>query len=734
MQSFTVIKRDSSIQQFNLCKISEAINKAKNKIKSNQNIENVINSIENQLMLCNDSPIPIENIQDLVEKTLMNPMFDVYDIGKEYIVYRNKRNESRLSDPIKFQNIYYEIPWGPLGYVTYKRTYARSMSSDKKTEEYKDTIHRILNACKKQLNVNFTNDEWNAAFKYMMTLKAFVAGRFLWQLGTKTVDKIGLASLQNCAFVVIDHPIRPFTWTFDMLMLGSGVGFNIQRHNVDKIGTLLDQDIHITRMDTKDADFIVPDSREGWTSLLEKVLEAFFYKGKSFTYSTILIRGAGSIIHGFGGIASGPEDLCIGIDNIQNILRSKRKCKLSSVNCLDIINIIGSIVVAGNIRRSALIAIGDCDDLDYLSAKRWDLGNIPNWRAMSNNSVICDNISQLPDIFWEGYKGNGEPYGLINLKLAKSIGRTKDGSKYPDPSVEGFNPCAEQGLANNETCCLCEIPLPLQTSFEEMCHIATILYRICKHSLLLPCHHKETEAIVHKNMRIGIGITGYMQASEEQKNWLSDLYEYIRAYDVEYSHKIGCNTSVKLTTVKPSGTLSLLAGVTPGAHPGIYQYFIRRIRISASNPLVELCKSNGYDWEYLRNFDGTEDKKTIIISFPCCYPKQTIFAKNMTAISQLEVVKKLQYEWSDNAVSVTIYYKLHELDEIKEWLDKNYDMNLKTVSFLLHNEHGFKQAPYEEITEEQYDLLKSKTKPITSGNIHGELDDSECASGACPIR
>ena len=304
--------------------------------------------------------------------------------------------------------------------------------------------------------------------------------------------------------------------------------------------------------------------------------------------------------------------------------------------------------------------------------------------------------------------------------------------------VEGFNPCAEQSLANYETCCLSEIFLCNIDSYEELKDIATILYRICKHSLLLKCHQEETEKIVHKNMRMGIGITGYLQSSKEQKSWLSDLYEYLREYDISYSKKIGVDTSVKLTTIKPSGTLSLLSGVCSGAHPGIYQYFIRRIRIASSNTqLINLAKKNNFFIEYQRNFDGTDDKNTQIIEFPCRYPDGTVLAKDMTAIDQLNVVRELQTNWSDNAVSVTIYYRLEELDNIKEWLCNNYTLNVKSCSFLLHNEHGFKQAPFEEITKEQYEELIKKVIPITSGNIKAQADSeltSECVGGACPVR
>jgi hypothetical protein len=1062
--SLKITKRDGSVVYYNINNIKNAITSAfKHTNVECTNYDDIINTIDVKLKTeasSNDFIYNIEKVQDIVENTLMD--YKYYDVAKHYISYRNERTNKR-----KFTSYVDKIPddvktsFGMLGYITYKRTYARSLNDDSETtEEYRDTILRILNGCQTQLKVNFTNEELKNAYYYLMSLKCSVAGRFLWQLGTETVDKLGIMSLQNCAFVKIDEPIKPFLWIFDVLMLGTGVGFNVQKDNISKLPKVIDKDITITRQDTKDADFIIPDSREGWVSLLEKVLEAYFFKGNSFTYSTVLIRSAGTKIKGFGGVASGPEDLVKGIKNIQTILNKKKGDYLNSVDCLDIVNIIASIVVAGNVRRclpigskvhtrkglikiediivgdealttegyckisavfeqgtqkllrintdngyfrctknhkmaiynsnsnytwknagelkkddilinpnsliegnseiklppamnatrrdrinipnlhteiswffgyfygngevfydkivvyfndedllnrtidtinkfnsnirivididrnnnnykievyshnlsnylgtyaknisdipyfidettasnrfayiegvinsrlattsenniitikdnnlnkwsrsfqtlcyscnvqsqlitlkqsqvvninnynlynninninattskiinivedceeqtyditvdtkheffcdgylthnSALICLGDCDDVDYLNAKRWDLGNIPNWRCMSNNSVVCDDISKLLPEFWNGYNGGGEPYGLINIELSKKIGRIKDGEKYPDPLVEGYNPCSEQSLANYETCCLSEIFLPNITSFEELKDVATTVYRICKHSLLLKCHHEKTEEIVHHNLRMGIGMTGILQSTKEQRDWLSPLYEYLREYDDNYSKKIGTNTSVKLTTVKPSGTLSLLAGVTPGVHAGIYQYFIRRIRISSSNHnLINICRKNGYFIEYQKNFDGTDDKNTMVIEFPCCYPEGTILAKDLSAVDQLNTIKELQTDWSDNAVSNTVYFRLHELDDIKTWLHVNYKNNVKSCSFLLHNDHGFKQAPYEEITKEKYDELLAKVKPITSGNINQATENelgSECAGGVCPIR
>jgi len=632
-------------------------------------------------------------------------------------------------------------PFSSIGYITYKRTYSRRLNendADSPTEEFEDTINRVVEGARKQLGCGFTLDEEQRLKRYMLELKGTVAGRFLWQLGTDTVGKLGGASLQNCAFKVVNSPVEPFTWAMDLLMLGSGVGYNIQKQNVEKLPPVNENFVRPTRVDSADADFIVPDSREGWVALLGKTLKAAFLAHKSgkqtFSYSTQLIRSKGAPIKGFGGTASGPEDLVWGIGKIGEILEKRAGKNLRPVDCLDIMNIIGAVVVAGNVRRSAQIAIGDADDVEYLLAKRWDLGNIPSWRAMSNNSVVCHDIGDLHDFFWDGYEGKGEPYGLINLKLSRKVGRLGE-TQYPDPEVQGYNPCAEQSLADGETCCLAEIYLPNITSKEELADVATLLYRVNKHSLALPFHLKVTEEIVHKNMRMGIGITGVLQSSEEQKSWLKDVYTKLREFDKEYSAKNGFPESIKITTVKPSGTLSLLPGVTPGCHPAYARYMIRRIRISANHPLVQTCRDHGYPVEYQQNFDGTEDRSTMVVSFPFRHPDNAVLAKDMTAIDQLETIKWLQSEWSDNSVSCTVYYRMEELPEIKKYLKKNYKTNHKSLSFLLHNEHGFKQAPLEEITKEQYDDLVAKTRLITSiSSLDIGLDDAECATGHCPIR
>ena len=300
--------------------------------------------------------------------------------------------------------------------------------------------------------------------------------------------------------------------------------------------------------------------------------------------------------------------------------------------------------------------------------------------------------------------------------------------------------CAEQTLADKETCCLAEIYLPNITSEEELHRVAKYLYRICKHSLAMKCaDSKETEDIVHKNMRMGIGVTGYLQCTV-QKGWLDGCYRMLRAFDVEYSKIHNFPISVKLTTTKPSGTLSLLGHTTSGCHPAYARYMIRRIRVSSDSKLIKLAQDHGFHVEYQLGYDGKIDYSTKIISFPYSYPEGTILAEECSAIQQLEYVKELQTNWSDNSISVTVYFRKEELVQIKEWLKVNYNECVKSISFLLHNEHGFNQAPLEKITKEQYDEMVKNTRPFTSveGICHNSKDDeflqNDCVGGACPIR
>lgn len=619
--------------------------------------------------------------------------------------------------------------WGfnGLGYIVYKRTYSRKKANGL-NEEWWETVARCIEGAQ-EIGAQYTKSEAEELFDKVFNLKCSFGGRMLWQLGTDTVRKFGSASLVNCWFLSMRER-EDFCFLFEKLMLGGGVGFSVKREDIHELPRIK-KDVVITHEKRNDADFIVPDSRQGWVELLRRVLTAYYETGKSFSYSTILVRGAGEPIKGFGGTASGPDILVQGIQQISNCFRNREGKKLRSIDVLDICNIIGSIVVAGNVRRSAQVALGDPDDYLYLRAKRWDLGNIPNWRAMSNNSIYADDFDHLSASLWDGYNGNGEPYGLMNLPLARSKGRLNEDIK---DACEGGNPCMEINLEDGEGCNLCELFINNIDSEEELTRCALLLYKTQKAVWSLPSLYEKTERVVKKNFRLGLGVTGVCQ-SLDKLNWLDGTYRALRKFDEEWSKLRGWPKSIKMTTIKPSGTLSLLAGSTPGVHPAYAQYYIRRIRMASDDALVKFCKDSGFHVEYVRGFDGTEDRKTVVVEFPCFVGENVIVAEKLSAVAQLELVKKLQTLWADNSVSVTVYYKKEELIEIRNWLMTNYKNSLKTVSFLLHSEHGFHQAPYEEITEETY--LKTAIS-LNFDNVsvdEGSMIESlECSSGVCPIR
>ena len=638
--------------------------------------------------------------------------------------------------------------WGfnGLGYIVYKRTYAR-LKEDGNTEEWYETVERCVNGAQK-IGAEYTTEEAERIYDYVFNLKCNFAGRMLWQLGTSTVDRFGANSLLNCWAVAMREP-NAFLFLFENLMLGGGVGYSIRREDVHELPKIK-KSVNIIHEGVKDADYIVPDKREGWVNLLSKVLDAFYVTGKSFTYSTILIRGYGEPIKGFGGKASGPQILIDGIDKITKIFQSREGKKLRSIDVLDICNIIGSVVVAGNVRRSAEIALGDPDDILYLRAKNWGTGNVPNWRAMSNNTIYADSYDHVLEEIWKnGYEinpdsgyANGEPYGFFNLPLSQKFGRIKDGPISDNPmyptsadDCEMTNPCAEISLSNYECCNLCELYLNNIESKEELIDCSQLLYKTQKAIASLPFIHEQTNKIVHKNMRLGLGVTGVCQ-SLDKLSWLDDCYVALRNFDRAWSKQRGWPESIKLTTIKPSGTLSLLGGATPGVHPAFSEYYMRTVRMSSSDALVQICKDMGYHVEFLVNFDGTENRDTVVVYFPCKTPDGSILTKDMNVLKQLEMVKELQTVWSDNAVSVTAYYKPEELDSLKTWLKDNYEHNIKSVSFLLFKNHGFKQAPYQEIDKDTYLAASAKVKPISSLSINNSemLDMAECSSGACPIR
>ncbi len=620
--------------------------------------------------------------------------------------------------------------WSNEAKVVYTRTYARKKNETR--ENWEETVRRVIdgNIRKYRGTGLLDKDEEERLYYYIFNRKAMPAGRGLWFSGSEAHDRLGGAGLVNCWGATADN-IENFVMAQDLLMLGGGVGMSVEHKYVSKLPRPK-KGVKITHKLTNDAEFIVPDSREGWCELLRRVLTAYFVTGKGFTYSTVCVRGKGEVIAGFGGTASGPLDLIKLVERLSALLDARAGKAIRPLDAADMICLIGQMVVAGNVRRSAILILGDCWDKEYLRAKRWDLG-VPAHRGMANFSVVCDDVEDLHPAFWKTYE-NGEPFGIVNRTNLQNFGRI--GEEKKDTAVV-VNPCAEIGLENGEPCNLTECFLPNLANEEEFTEAARLMFRWSKRITCEDYHNPVNEKVIKKNGRVGVGITGCLQAPELfNPEVLDRVYQAIQKENREYSKALGVPESIRTTTVKPSGTVSLVGDVTAGIHPAYSRYCIRRVTVSANDPLIELLRDAGHKMEPKIHTDGTVDHETLIVEFPVKTPENTPCAdEGFGTWEQLDVVKMVQKYWSDNSVSVTVYYDENNLSEVKKWVTENLS-EIKTISFLKHQGHGFVQAPWEPITQDQYEKAAAKLKPVNLESLgYGEdVMVDECGGGACPIK
>jgi len=637
-----------------------------------------------------------------------------------------------------------EWGFGDLSYFVYKRTYARLMSNGKQ-EEYVDTCKRVTEGVfevqRKHCQTNRL--PWAAHkaqktaqefFRRMWEFKFTPPGRGFWIMGTPLVDKVGSAALQNCGFrstkaVSIDLA-APFSWAMDMLMLGVGVGFDTE--GAGKVTIKAPKD----KVETYD----ITDDREGWVKSVYLLINSYM-GGVQYEFTYDKIRKAGLPIKGFGGTASGPGPLKELHENIRTLLSSLIGLELTSVAIVDLFNFIGKCVVAGNVRRSAELAIGKIDDEDYITMKDYNKfgKELNDRRWASNNSVFASTDTPYSDFarISNSIALNGEP-GLIFLDNARHYGRLKDGwmpfedERYDD--VDGFNPCAEQCLEDKELCCLVETYPANHDSIEDYHRTLKFAYMYAKTVTLIPTHDEGTNAVMMRNRRIGCSMSGIQQAIKKfgLRKFLTEFcdkgYDVIRRWDRIYSRWLGIPRSIRMSTVKPSGTVSILAGATPGVHFTHSEYYFRLVRVAADSPLIMAMFLAGYRIEVdtkdnekigignsqVFEMGSTADLQiakdkgcTLVVYFPVKEKNFTKSKFDVTLWEQLAIVREMQYYWSDNAVSCTITVQKHEADQIANAINF-YAPYVKTLSFLPLTNHQYKQAPYTECSEKDYETYSSK--------------------------
>lgn len=617
--------------------------------------------------------------------------------------------------------------WSNLSKIVYRRTYARRDSGV--LENWMDTVDRVIAGNTR--NVAVSEHEKERLRYFMINRKAIPAGRGLWFSGAPAHERIGGCALNNCYyFNTADW--NNFVIAQDMLMLGGGVGMSVENRFVSKLPKVK-RDVKITHKGSNDADFIVPDSREGWCELTRRVLESFFVTGKSFTFSTVCLRGYGQPIKGFGGVASGPIPLIAFIEKLCSILTEREGKMIRPIDAADLICVTGEMVVAGNVRRSAIIVLGDPYDKVYLAAKRWSLGNIPTYRAFANFSVVVDDVEDLHPAFWKTYE-DGEPFGIVNRANIQKYGRM---GELKADTAEGVNPCAEATLESGENCNLQEIPLMNLDDEHEFVEAARLMHRYGKRVAMENYHVPMINSVVHRNMRIGTGITGCLASPLFNPATLDRAYAAIQEENVRYSRELGVPESIRTTVVKPSGTVSKLLDQQgyEGIHPAFSRYIIQRVRFAANDPLIPVLRAAKHHIEPVIRFDGTLDNNTLVVDFYVQAPDgMPVADEDWDTWKQLDVVKMAQKHWADQSCSVTVYYKKEEIAALKTWLEENLQY-IKTISFLCASDHGFKQAPKEKISKDQFHRMSNKVKSIDFDQIaEGEMESQECVAGACPIR
>jgi len=658
----------------------------------------------------------------------------------------------------------YRVKQAPFGYrdaggnsvgeITFLRTYSR-LKEDGTKETWVDVCERVINGmyslqkdhCKtNRLPWNDAKAQASAkeAFDRLFQLKWTPPGRGLWVMGTPLVNvHKNSAALQNCAFVSTsemnkNNPAKPFGFLMEASMLGVGVGF-------DNKGA--DKDFTIYEPTKPVVVEVIEDSREGWVASLISIINSYLKPEQSpveFDYS--LIRPAGTPIKTFGGTAAGHASLERLHKHIRSMFKGRNGEKLTKVDIADIGNMIGVCVVSGNVRRSAELLIGSLDDEEFLNLKNSAVfpernsydPDAPGWGWMSNNSVETSVGKDLSGIV-EGIALNGEP-GVIWLDMSRKYGRLADPANNKDWRVAGYNPCAEQSLESYECCTLVETYLNRHDSLDDYKRTLKFAYLYAKTVTLLPTHWEETNAIMQRNRRIGTSMSGVANFADNVgmpvlREWMDTGYNTVKAYDVSYSEWLGIRESIKMTTVKPSGTVSILAGESPGVHwtPG-GKFFNRAIRFANDDPMLPLFKMAKYRVEPASESPDT----TSVVFFPI--KSDAIRSENdVTIFEKMSLAAAAQRYWSDNSVSVTISFDAEKEKEHVGTVLHMYDGQLKTVSFLPQGNFTYPQMPYTQITEEEYteatkDLFPIDFSGVYAGMAADAIGESYCTTDSCEIK
>ena len=630
-----------------------------------------------------------------------------------------------------------------LGELVYMRTYSR-IKDNGKNERWWETVQRVVEGTYSMQKQHIESHQlgWNAwqaqksaqeMYDRIFNMKFLPPGRGLWAMGTPITEEKGLyAALNNCAFVststLKDDYSKPFCFLMDASMLGVGVGFDTKG-----AGEILVKGVDKNRDEQV---YQIPDTREGWVESVRLLLESYFHSTPEVKFDYSLIRLAGEPIKGFGGLSSGPEPLQEVHEDIRKVLENNSGEPITITTIVDIMNLIGKCVVAGNVRRTAEIVFGDPHSEEYLDLKNYKVNkHRETYGWTSNNSVFAELGMDYTEVA-KRIVDNGEP-GFAWLDNMRHYSRMKNGGDDKDHRAAGGNPCLEQTLESYELCCLVETFPNNHDSLEDYHRTLKYAYLYAKTVTLGRTHWSDTNRVMLRNRRIGCSVSGVAQfitnrGLHELRNWLESGYDVIQDWDCIYSDWFAIPKSIKTTSVKPSGTVSLLAGATPGLHYPESRFYIRRVRLSVNSELIEPLKKAGYKIEPAF---GSEDS-TLVVEVPVDVGEGIRTASELSIWEQFSLAAFMQRHWADNQVSCTVTFDPEtEGNQISDVLNY-YQYHLKGISLLPRHDYGaYPQMPYEAIDEKEYNKQLKKLKTLTFGVIKNEEAeiDKFCNNDSCEI-
>jgi ribonucleoside-diphosphate reductase alpha chain len=743
-----IYRRDGILADFDPNKIIQAIEKAMTASLEGSREEalsvaqKVIASLENLTRAKGESYIPnVEQIQDLVENELI--LAGLPKTAKAYILYRSKRSEIRKKIgpiPDKVRNLVEESRKyfrSSLGEFVYYRTYSRWIEEEKRRETWIETVDRYMNFMKENLGAKLSSTEYDEVRKYILEQKTIPSMRLL-QFAGPAARKSNVCAY-NCSFIA-PSKLSDFSEIMYILMCGSGVGFSVESQNVEALPQI--------KMQTgkKLPTHFVEDSREGWCDALKLAMKTWF-DGKDIDFDYSLVRGPGERLKTMGGRSSGPEPLRqLMIFTRAKILKRQGR-RLRTIDVHDIVCKIGEIVVSGGVRRSALISLSDLDDETMRDAKKGQFWLSEGQRFLANNSAAYNERPATGEFIEEWLalvkSGSGER-GIFNrwsLKNTLPSRRLKKSAKYIGSF--GTNPCGEIILRSRQFCNLSEVVARSEDTRETLLNkvrIATILGTYQATLTNFPYLSAEWKKNCEEERLLGVSITGQWDCPAlRNTEVLSALKEEAIKANKSYAKRFGINQSACITCTKPSGTASQVLDCSAGMHPRFSPFYIRRIRISATDPLFKMLKDQGVPY-HPEVGQAVETATTFVLEFPVRAPEGSVFNRDLTAIDQLEYWKMVKNNFTEHNPSITVYVGDDEWIEVADWVYRNWDI-VGGLTFLPRDNHVYQLAPYEEIDEKRYLELVRKVEHIDFSKIitYEKEDETEvkkelaCVAGICEI-